>query len=88
MTYSELGLLLGILVVWFALNRWILPSFGIQTCMSGGCCGGSCSSLSRDSVCEPSESLERPEDTVVPGSGEPDDAEASDKAPAEQGARS
>ena len=22
---------------WIALNRWILPWFGVQTCMSGAC---------------------------------------------------
>lgn len=74
MTYSELGLFLGVLVFWFALNRWILPSFGIQTCMSGGCCGGSCSSSGRDSA----EHVERPADAG------PSDAEASDAPPAEE----
>lgn len=27
----------AILIGWIALNRWILPMFGIQTCMSGTC---------------------------------------------------
>lgn len=31
-------LVAGFLVFWITLNRWILPWFGIQTCMSGGCC--------------------------------------------------
>lgn len=22
---------------WFVLNMWVLPLFGIRTCMSGGC---------------------------------------------------
>ncbi len=36
-------LLIGLfLFAWIALNRWILPALGIQTCMSGGCCGDSC----------------------------------------------
>ena len=30
-------LILAILVVWFSLNRWILPWFGFATCMSGSC---------------------------------------------------
>jgi hypothetical protein len=30
------------LIGWIALNRWILPAMGIETCMSGGCCGSSC----------------------------------------------
>ena len=28
---KELLLLLGILVVWFVLNAWVLPKFGIST---------------------------------------------------------
>lgn len=28
---------IGFLVLWIALNRWILPWFGVQTCMSGAC---------------------------------------------------
>jgi hypothetical protein len=30
------------LVAWIALTRWVLPAMGIQTCMSGACCGDSC----------------------------------------------
>jgi hypothetical protein len=25
------------MVLWIVLNRWVLPWFGIHTCMSGGC---------------------------------------------------
>ncbi len=36
-------LMIGLfLVAWITLNRWVLPAMGIQTCMSGGCCGDSC----------------------------------------------
>ncbi|NLS94324.1 MAG: hypothetical protein GXX96_19360 [Planctomycetaceae bacterium] len=36
-------LMIGLfLIAWIALNRWVLPAMGIQTCMSGGCCGQSC----------------------------------------------
>ena len=28
---KSLLLLLGIVAVWFILNRWVLPRFGIQT---------------------------------------------------------
>ena len=28
---------IAILVAWIALNAWILPMFGIRTCMSGSC---------------------------------------------------
>ncbi len=30
-------LLAGAVVLWIVLNRWVLPWFGIHTCMSGGC---------------------------------------------------
>jgi hypothetical protein len=28
---SELLLLLGVVAVWYILNRWVLPRFGVQT---------------------------------------------------------
>lgn len=34
---KDLLLVIGFLVFWIALNRWILPWFGVQTCMSGAC---------------------------------------------------
>jgi len=34
---KDLLILFGILAVWFGLTRWILPWFGIPTCMSGSC---------------------------------------------------
>lgn len=37
MDSQGLGLLLLILVLWFVLNRWVLPWFGVPTCMSCGC---------------------------------------------------
>ena len=41
---KELLLPIGILVLWIALNRWVLPWFGIRTCMSGGCTASGCPS--------------------------------------------
>ncbi len=36
-------LMIGLfLFAWIAINRWALPAMGIQTCMSGACCGSSC----------------------------------------------
>ena len=32
---------ISLLLVWIVLNRFVLPWFGIPTCMSGGC-GTSC----------------------------------------------
>lgn len=37
MDLQGIGVLLLILVVWIVLNRWVLPRFGINTCMSCGC---------------------------------------------------
>jgi hypothetical protein len=34
---NEFAYLLAFLAFWIVLNRWILPWFGIRTCMSGGC---------------------------------------------------
>jgi hypothetical protein len=34
---KQIGLVLLFLAVWIVLNRWVLPWFGIPTCMSGGC---------------------------------------------------
>ena len=37
MNLKGLGLFFGMLLIWFALNRWILPWLGVSTCMSGSC---------------------------------------------------
>lgn len=37
MSWEELGILLGVLVAWIVLSRWVLPFFGVPTCMSGAC---------------------------------------------------
>lgn len=29
----------GLFVAWIVLNIWVLPRFGIQTCLSGACGG-------------------------------------------------
>jgi hypothetical protein len=34
---KDFAILFGVAVLWIALNRWVLPWFGVQTCMSGGC---------------------------------------------------
>jgi hypothetical protein len=41
MGWKDVALIAGILMIWFALNRWVLPAFGINTCMSGRCGVGS-----------------------------------------------
>ncbi len=35
--WMELFKFAGIIVVWFVLMRFILPAFGVPTCMSGAC---------------------------------------------------
>jgi hypothetical protein len=37
MSFKEIGLVLLFLAAWIVLNRWVLPWFGISTCMSGSC---------------------------------------------------
>lgn len=34
---KTIALYLGIIALWITLNRWVLPWFGVHTCMSGGC---------------------------------------------------
>jgi hypothetical protein len=34
---KEFLIFVGVIVFWIVLNRWVLPWFGVQTCMSGGC---------------------------------------------------
>jgi len=37
MDWKSLAFLMAVLAAWFSFNRWILPRFGIATCMSGAC---------------------------------------------------
>jgi hypothetical protein len=34
---KEFALFAGAMLLWIVLNRWVLPWFGVPTCMSGGC---------------------------------------------------
>ena len=34
---KETLFILLFLVAWIVLNRWVLPHFGVSTCMSGAC---------------------------------------------------
>jgi hypothetical protein len=59
---KDILFLLGVIVVWFGLSRWVLPWFGIPTCMSGNCRTACSSALNNDSarqcdkdVCRPTE---------------------------------
>lgn len=33
----DILILLTVLAAWFLLNLWVLPKFGMQTCLSGFC---------------------------------------------------
>ena len=37
MNYPDIGLFVLILLAWLVLNRWVLPWFGLPTCMSCSC---------------------------------------------------
>ncbi|RLS54649.1 MAG: hypothetical protein DWH91_11225 [Planctomycetota bacterium] len=34
---KDILIFVGIIAGWIALNMWVLPYFGIRTCMSGAC---------------------------------------------------
>lgn len=34
---KELLLPFGIMVAWFVFSAWVLPMFGVNTCLSGSC---------------------------------------------------
>ena len=34
---KSIFILIGIVAVWYILNRWILPRFGVETWLSGSC---------------------------------------------------
>ncbi len=53
MTGKELAFFAAFFVAWIVLNRWLLPWFGVRTCMSGGCA-------------LPPPPVERPTDTLMP----------------------
>jgi hypothetical protein len=58
MAWRELGILLGVLIVWFSLMRFVLPAMGVPTCMSGACRvdhGGGCPLPGRSLPAEPSD---------------------------------
>lgn len=58
---KEFWILIGVLVLWIALNRWVLPWFGIQTCMSGACSAGRCAPCASQSWSEDHKDVPKPE---------------------------
>ena len=53
MTSTDLAIVFAVMGLWIVLNRWVLPWFGIQTCMSGCCGGGSCRTEPKEPPDEP-----------------------------------
>jgi len=49
---KSLSLLFALVAAWFILNRWVLPFFGVSTCMS---CGASCQPINRPAVTSPTD---------------------------------
>ena len=62
LTYKEPLLFILFLVAWFSLNRWILPWFGIPTCMSGDCGVDPPRAAVRDTIAAPTQ---QPDDAVA-----------------------
>ncbi len=42
MAWKELAILVGVLMLWVSLMRFVLPVMGVPTCMSGACGAGGC----------------------------------------------
>jgi hypothetical protein len=47
---KEFAIFIGVLALWIVLNRWVLPWFGVPTCMSGGCAAQRAPSCSAESM--------------------------------------
>ncbi len=47
---KEFLIFLGVMMLWIVLNRWVLPWFGVPTCMSGGCAARNASSCRTESM--------------------------------------
>ncbi|GIX01532.1 MAG: hypothetical protein KatS3mg112_0469 [Thermogutta sp.] len=56
-------IILLFLGLWIVLNKWVLPWFGIPTCMSGGCCGPSSCAIQPRTKENPPETSEATDET-------------------------
>jgi hypothetical protein len=79
MSFKEIGLVLLFLAAWIVLNRWVLPWFGVPTCMSGRC-----QIDRRPPVTEAASEPTRGQDALRDGTPEPDDPNW-DARPTEEG---
>ncbi len=69
MNYKDIGLVVLFLSAWIVLNRWVLPWFGVPTCMGGGCSAGCCSAVQEETA---------PQDQARDGSHQPAAPEGGD----------
>jgi hypothetical protein len=67
MGLKDLGIFAAVLAGWFVLNRWVLPWFGVPTCMSGNCGTGSCAPAdNRPALQQPEEAQQTQPKSVEP----------------------
>jgi len=83
MTWKEFLIFGGIFIGWFFLVRWVLPYFGVPTCMSGSCsvprptdqscpfCSGAAEEPKNDPISPPTPRDDNPggENRLVPPPG-------------------
>lgn len=55
MDFSSFTSVVIVLAAWFILSRWVLPWFGLPTCMSGCCSNSSCATACQQSETDQSE---------------------------------
>jgi hypothetical protein len=73
-TKMEIAIMIAFLVLWIALQAWILPRFGVSTGMSGACKPSSAASdQPRNEVLDDTGDWERP--THLSGNREPREIE-------------
>jgi hypothetical protein len=79
MGLKDLGIFAGVLAAWFVLSRWVLPWFGVPTCMSGNCGTGSCCPTEFPRAVQGAEDQKAPAaesaDGPAPTESEPKDAD-------------
>lgn len=57
---KSLSMLFALVAAWFILNRWVLPFFGVSTCMS---CSSSCQPINRPAVVSPADPNQLPSES-------------------------
>ena len=68
MSSKETLFALSFLAAWLVLNRWVLPWFGVPTCMSGCCAAGAYPSREGDKAAVHGETLGAGDEVLSAGS--------------------